>query len=148
MFLFLLQMPPRCSRGSKRPSTQALEVSASKPAKRARKSGTGANPSSESDGGGAISEDLISAIVTSVTAEVTRQLNPTSSGQNPVQPADGSPLISAQGNIEVPVVQALAGLHTAGTALHAPTSNTYSSTSATSQLANVASFLLRSSLQP
>ena len=77
-------MPPiaRRSRRSKRPSTQALEVSASKPAKRARKSGTGANPSSESYGGGAISEDLISAIVTRVTAEVTRQLKPTSSGHS------------------------------------------------------------------
>ena len=48
----------------------------------------------------------------------------------------------------MPVVQALADLPPAGTALHAPTSNTYSSTSATGQLANVASFLLRSSIQP
>lgn len=103
-------MPPRRSRRSKRPSAEALEVIASTPTRRTRHSGAIANPSSENDGGGAISEDLISTIVTRVTAEVTRQLQ-TTSFQNPVQPADGSPVSSAQGtcNIEVPVAQALAG---------------------------------------
>ena len=109
--------------------------------------GSGANPSSVSVGSGAISEELISSIVTRVTAAVTRQLT-SPSLPNPVPPAEESQPLSSQSNIEVPVVQALADLPPAGTALHAPTSNTYSSTSATSQLANVASFLLCSSLQP
>ena len=109
--------------------------------------GSGANPSSVSVGSGAISEELISSIVTRVTAAVTRQLT-SPSLPNPVPPAEESQPLSSQSNIEVPVVQALADLPPAGTALHAPTSNTYSSTSATGQLANVASFLLCSSLQP
>ena len=70
--------------------------------------GSGANPSSVSVGSGAISEELISSIVTRVTAAVTRQLT-SPSLPNPVPPAEESQPLSSQSNIEVPVVQALAG---------------------------------------
>ena len=70
--------------------------------------GRGANPSSVSVGSGAMSEELISSIVTRVTAAVTRQLT-SPSLPNPVPPAEESQPLSSQSNIEVPVVQALAG---------------------------------------
>ncbi len=70
--------------------------------------GSGANPSSVSVGSGAMSEELISSIVTRVTAAVTRQLT-SPSLPNPVPPAEESQPLSSQSNIEVPVVQALAG---------------------------------------